>query len=138
MAWAFELTPEGIKRETAVDPAESITHLTGRKLDFAIIGLLVIAVVYLVIDNYILGIIDDPRGEKKKALAALRQAIDEGWRFFWWYYLKRDPYLESLHDEPEFHAMIAEIEADMAAQLARVREIERNGELEPIPEVVAE
>jgi hypothetical protein len=38
VAWAFELTPEGIKRETAVDPAESITHVTGRKLDFAIIG----------------------------------------------------------------------------------------------------
>jgi hypothetical protein len=31
-----------------------------------------------------------------------------------------------------------EIEADMAAQLAQVREMERNGELEPIPEVVAE
>ena len=33
--------------------------------------------------------------------------------------------------------MVAEIEADMAAQLARVREMERNGELEPIPEVSA-
>ncbi len=29
-AWAFELTPEGIKRESAVDPGESITHVTGR------------------------------------------------------------------------------------------------------------
>jgi hypothetical protein len=48
-----------------------------------------------------------------------------------------DPSLESLHDEPEFQAMIAEIEADMAIQLARVREMERNGELEPIPEVSA-
>ena len=32
----------------------------------------------------------------------------------------------------------AEIEADMAAQLARVREMQSNGELEPIPELVAE
>jgi TolB-like protein/DNA-binding winged helix-turn-helix (wHTH) protein len=54
LAWAFELTQEGIKRETAVDPAESITHLTGRKLDFAIIGLLVVAVVFLIVDNYVL------------------------------------------------------------------------------------
>ncbi len=54
LAWAFELTPDGIKRETAADPDESITHVTGRKLDFAIIGLLVIAVVFLVIDNYVL------------------------------------------------------------------------------------
>jgi hypothetical protein len=45
--------------------------------------------------------------------------------------------LESLHDEPEYQAMVAEIEADMAEQLARVREMERNGELEPIPEVSA-
>ncbi len=53
-AWAFELTPEGIKRETAVDPDESITHATGRKLDFAIIGLLAIALIFVVVDNYIL------------------------------------------------------------------------------------
>jgi TolB-like protein/Tfp pilus assembly protein PilF len=78
------------------------------------------------------------QGDKQKALSALQQAIDEGWRDSWWYHLKYDPNLESLHDEPEFQAMVAEIEADMAAQLARVREMERNGELEPIPELVAE
>ena len=77
------------------------------------------------------------RDDKEKALAALRQAIDEGWRYFWWYFLKLDPNLESLHDEPEFQAMFEEIEADMAEQLARVREMERNGELEPISEVSA-
>ena len=37
----------------------------------------------------------------------------------------------------ELKEVVAEIEADMAAQLARVREMERNGELEPIPEVSA-
>ncbi len=31
-AWAFEITPEGIKRESEVEPAQSITHHTGRKL----------------------------------------------------------------------------------------------------------
>jgi TolB-like protein/Flp pilus assembly protein TadD len=74
------------------------------------------------------------QGDKQKTLSALQRAIDEGWRNSWWYYLKYDPTLESLHDEPEFQAMIEEIEADMAAQLARVREMERNGEFEPIPE----
>jgi tetratricopeptide (TPR) repeat protein len=78
------------------------------------------------------------QGDKQKALSALRQAIDEGWRAYWWYLLKQDPSLELLHEEPEFQAMVAEIEADMATQLARVREMERNGELEPIPELVAE
>jgi hypothetical protein len=77
------------------------------------------------------------KGEKQKALSALRQAVDEGWRASWRYFLKYDPILESLHDEPEFQAMVAEIEADMAEQLARVREMERNGKLEPIPEISA-
>jgi hypothetical protein len=44
-AWAFELTPEGIKREAEVDRTEPITHVTGRKLDLAIIGPLAVAVV---------------------------------------------------------------------------------------------
>jgi tetratricopeptide (TPR) repeat protein len=77
------------------------------------------------------------KGDKQRALSALRQAIDEGWRGLWWYFLKQNPNLESLHDEPEFQAMVAEIEADMAEQLARVREMERNGELKPIPEASA-
>jgi TolB-like protein/DNA-binding winged helix-turn-helix (wHTH) protein/Flp pilus assembly protein TadD len=76
------------------------------------------------------------RGEKQKALSALRQAIDAGWRPGWWYW-ERDPNLELLHGEPEFQAMVEEVRADMAAQLERVREMERTGELEPIPEVSA-
>ena len=41
-AWAFELTPDGIKREQDVDRSRSITPVTGRKLDRAIIGALVL------------------------------------------------------------------------------------------------
>jgi TolB-like protein/tetratricopeptide (TPR) repeat protein len=69
------------------------------------------------------------RGERQKALSALRQAIDEGWRREWWYWLQKKPDLEPLHDAPEFQAMLEEIRADMAAQLERVREMERRGEL---------
>ena len=36
LAWAFELTPEGIKLEKNVDRGVSIRHITGRKLDFVI------------------------------------------------------------------------------------------------------
>ncbi len=35
-AWAFELTPEGIKREREVDRSKSIVAQTGRKLNFLI------------------------------------------------------------------------------------------------------
>ena len=53
-AWFFEFTPEGIKRERDIEPGESITPHTGRKLDFAIIGVLAIAVVLLVTDRFVL------------------------------------------------------------------------------------
>ena len=54
VAWAFEMTPEGLKREAEVDRTESTTHVTGRKLDFAIIGLLALAVVYFAVDKFVL------------------------------------------------------------------------------------
>ncbi len=53
-SWFYEFTPEGLKRESEIDPAESITHHTGRKLDFAIIGVLAIAVVLLLTDWFVL------------------------------------------------------------------------------------
>jgi tetratricopeptide (TPR) repeat protein len=76
-------------------------------------------------------------GENQKALAALRRAIDERWRGLWWYYLEHDLALESLHGEPQYQAMIAEIRAEMAQQLARVREMDQNGELKAVAEVSA-
>jgi len=45
-SWAFEVTPEGIKRETKVERSGSIAHQTGRKLDRLIIVLLIIAAAY--------------------------------------------------------------------------------------------
>lgn len=47
-AWAFELTPEGVRKTTEVNRSESISHVTGRKLDFLIIGALVIALGYFI------------------------------------------------------------------------------------------
>jgi TolB-like protein/Tfp pilus assembly protein PilF len=43
LSWAFEITPEGIKREEDVGPNESITHKTGRKIVRITIALAVIA-----------------------------------------------------------------------------------------------
>jgi hypothetical protein len=47
-AWAYELTPEGLKRDKEVDRSQSITHQTGRKLNYATIGVLVAALVFSV------------------------------------------------------------------------------------------
>jgi TolB-like protein len=49
--WAFEITPEGVKREKDVDRSTSITHSTGRKLDFVIIGALVLALGYFIFER---------------------------------------------------------------------------------------
>ncbi len=48
-AWAFEVTPEGIKLEKDVDRSQSITNVTGRKLDYVIIAGLALVAVLLVV-----------------------------------------------------------------------------------------
>jgi tetratricopeptide (TPR) repeat protein len=75
------------------------------------------------------------QGEKTKALASLRQALDKGrWVWgAWWYYAEHSPNLDSIRNEPEFQSMMAEIRADMAEQLAQLQEWDANGELAPIP-----
>jgi len=77
------------------------------------------------------------RGEKEQALAALQEHAETGTRYMWRWQLLYNPNLDSIRDTPEFAAIVAEIEADMATQLARVREMEQSGELEPIPGVSA-
>ncbi len=54
LAWAFELTPEGVKLEKDVVRSESITHITGRKLDFIIITVLVLALAYFAYDEFVI------------------------------------------------------------------------------------
>jgi TolB-like protein len=53
-AWAYELTPDGVKREKEVVRSDSVTHVTGRKLDFIIIGVLAIALVFFAVDKFVL------------------------------------------------------------------------------------
>jgi len=48
-SWAFEITPEGIKRESEIDPGESITHHTGRKIVAITVMLAVIAAALLAV-----------------------------------------------------------------------------------------
>ena len=59
-AWAFEMTPEGVKKEKDVERSQSITSQTGRKLDFLIIGVLLIAVGLLLVDKFVLREVASP------------------------------------------------------------------------------
>lgn len=47
-AWAFEVTPEGVKRESEVDRSKSVAQQTGQKLNLIITGLLVVALGYFI------------------------------------------------------------------------------------------
>lgn len=53
-AWAFELTPEGVKREGSIDQGQSIKRFSGRKMDRAIMLLLAVALGYFVFDKFVL------------------------------------------------------------------------------------
>lgn len=53
-AWAFEVTPEGVKKQADVDISKSITQNTGRKLDYVIISVLALAVCMLLVDKFVL------------------------------------------------------------------------------------
>ncbi len=51
-AWVYELTPEGLQRTEDVNPQKSITRNTGRKLDFLIIGILLVIIGDLCLQRY--------------------------------------------------------------------------------------
>jgi len=50
-AWAFELTPEGLRRTEKIAPDQSISHQTGKKLNYWIIGALAAIIVFMGIER---------------------------------------------------------------------------------------
>jgi hypothetical protein len=72
--------------------------------------------------------IDALRGDRNRAIAGLREAIDMGWRVsmndrFWswsgccfWWQLREDWKLGSLRQDPEFIALMNELKTDIRRQ----------------------
>ena len=52
-AWAFELTPDGVVRTSEVPADQSITADTGRRINHMIIGMLVLAVTFLLVKDFL-------------------------------------------------------------------------------------
>jgi TolB-like protein/Tfp pilus assembly protein PilF len=71
--WAFELTPEGLKRESEVDRSQSITHVTARKLDRLVTIVLVLALGYFVADKFLFS-----TGRQDAAVEAALQQAEQG------------------------------------------------------------
>lgn len=53
VSWAYELTPDGLRREHAVPREDSISHLTGRRLDILIGIVSVVAIVVVAADRLV-------------------------------------------------------------------------------------
>ena len=71
-AWAFEMTPEGLKRESEVDRSQSIAPQTGSKLNLMIFALMALALAYFAYDKFVLS------GDREAALVeAATQVVVE-------------------------------------------------------------
>src|SRR6478736_3648125 len=81
-AWVYEITPEGIKRESEIEPHESITSHTGRRIDRAILTLLAFAVVMFAVDRFVMvprrEAVRDAAARTELAAAAPQQATTVG------------------------------------------------------------
>ncbi len=78
-SWFYEITPEGLSLEKDVDRAESITHVTGRRLDFIVISLLCAAVILFAYDKWWM------QGPPEKSIAVLpfeNMSGDPGQEYF--------------------------------------------------------
>jgi TolB-like protein/Tfp pilus assembly protein PilF len=71
LAWAFELTPEGIKRTEDVDVGKSIRRKTGRKLDFLIIAVLLLVIAGLLFQRFHLKVAPAVSSSPEKSIAVL-------------------------------------------------------------------
>jgi len=73
LAWVFEITPEGLRKEKDVDRSQSIALQTGKILDRIIIIVLALALSYFAIDKFIL----DPARDTARELAAKEKGRTE-------------------------------------------------------------
>jgi TolB-like protein/tetratricopeptide (TPR) repeat protein len=72
-SWVFELTPQGLMRESEVDRSDSVTRETGKKLDRAIMLVLALALGYFAFDKFVLS----PQREAELVESATRAGIEQ-------------------------------------------------------------
>jgi TolB-like protein/tetratricopeptide (TPR) repeat protein len=76
-SWAYEMTPEGLKKERDVDRSQSITQETGQRLNRLISVVLLLAVGFLLVDRFVMQstpevvVVEEVGGDIEKSVAVL-------------------------------------------------------------------
>jgi TolB-like protein len=73
IAWKFELTPDGLKRDAEADHSAPGMREMGARFDRIVTVVLVVAVGYFAVDKFVL----DPDRDKQEIAAAVEQAIGQ-------------------------------------------------------------
>ena len=73
LSWAFEWTPEGLKRDSRLDPAESMAPQTAKRLDRLIMVVLALGLGYFAFDKFVL----DPKRDVEIVEEAASRARTE-------------------------------------------------------------
>ncbi len=73
-SWVYELTPEGLKKQHEVDLNQSITHETGRKINYLIGALAVLAIAVVVLERFVPRTAPDAAATGAAPVAAPAQA----------------------------------------------------------------
>jgi hypothetical protein len=128
-AWAYELTPEGVKRDSEVDHSRPAALQTGRRLNRLIIATLILALTLFAADK--IEHTDRRRielcylaiGDQDKALAAIETRAAHGHNAQWWF-MHKVPRYELLWGEPRFEAVLQKIRDDLVNQRANLARME--------------
>ncbi len=75
ISWVYELTPEGLKKESNVRAEDSVTTQTARKLDIAVIVLLVAAIGLFAIDRFLIDRGSEPVYTEEVVSAEVAEAV---------------------------------------------------------------
>jgi TolB-like protein/cytochrome c-type biogenesis protein CcmH/NrfG len=70
LSWAFEFTPDGIRKDTEVEPGQSSRVTTARRLDWAVIAMLAVAIIIFALGRFM------PQPEPQANEQAVANAVD--------------------------------------------------------------
>ncbi len=73
LAWAFELTPEGVKRDRDIDHEGPLAKRTNRLVDRLIIVVLALGIAYFAADKFLI----DPARDEERVSRAVEQGREE-------------------------------------------------------------